>query len=209
VDGIILAGGRSSRLSGQDKGLLDLAGWPLVKWVATRVAPQVHHLAISANRNHDHYATVGYRVVADELSGQPGPLAGILSAARHLGGPWLLAVPCDTPFLPNDLASRLLRAAMDIHLAAVHAAASDQAHYAVLLLHRDVLPDMADYLAQGGRQLRAWLARHGARGVPFENAADAFFNINTPEDLRRAQQLALDQPHPNQPGASPRPNAQC
>lgn len=190
VDAVILAGGRARRLGEQDKGLVELAGRPLVAWVAARVAPQVNHLAISANRNLERYAALAYPVVPDHLPGQPGPLAGILAASTQLAGEWLLAVPCDLPFLPADLVRRLHAHASVRGLDAVYASEPEQAHYAVMLLRRKRLSEMADYVAGGGRQVRAWLERGGAQGVPFISAGPAFFNINTPEDLDQAGRIA-------------------
>lgn len=190
VDGVILAGGRARRMDGRDKGLLTLRGHPLVEWVARRLAPQVGTLAISANRNLEAYAALGCPVVTDELPDHPGPLAGILAAGGRLNAEWLLVVPCDLPFLPDDLVERLLGAATAQGLTAVYAAEPEREHYAVMLIHRDRLADMAEHVAAGGRQVRAWLAAQGARGVMFPAAGAAFFNINTPEDLEQAESLA-------------------
>lgn len=176
-------------MGGVDKGLVELAGQPLVAWVAARVAPQVQRLVISANRNPERYQSLGYPVLADTLPDQPGPLAGILAAGARLSGPWLLAVPCDVPFLPPDLVYVLhAHAAAGGHLA-VYAAESAQAHYAVMLLRRECLPSLAEYLAAGGRQARAWLASHNAQAVPFPADGAAFLNINTPQDLEHAEHI--------------------
>lgn len=192
LDAVILAGGRGRRLGEVDKGLVDLAGRPLVAWVVDRIAPQVERLAVSANRNLERYAALGYPVVADDLPGHAGPLAGILAAGARLTGQWLLVVPCDLPFLPADLARRLHIQARARGVDAVYAAEPEQAHYAVMMLRRARLPDLADYVAGGGRQARAWLERQGALGVPFVAAGQSFFNINTPEDLDLAGRMLAD-----------------
>lgn len=201
VDGVILAGGRARRMSGEDKGLLPLRGHPLAEWVARRLAPQVRALVISANRNPEAYAALGWPVVPDDLPDHPGPLAGILAAGARLSGEWLLAVPCDLPFLPADLASRLHAAAVEQGLGAVYAAEPEREHYAVMLLRRGLLPELAAHVAAGGRQVRAWLGALGARGVPFAAAGEAFFNINTPDDLERAETLAAGRPELFRTGA--------
>ena len=113
ITGLILAGGLGSRMGGQDKGLVELAGQPMVKHVLDRLAPQVHQLMINANRNAAAYAAFSPWVVPDRLAGFVGPLAG-LDAALHdpaLEGDWVLTCPCDSLFLPLDLAPRLLTAA--------------------------------------------------------------------------------------------------
>jgi len=107
VTGLILAGGQARRMSGEDKGLVDLAGRPMVERVIEALRPQVGSLLLSANRNLDRYAAYGYPVVADELDGFQGPLAGVLSALRSVATEFMVAVPCDAPCLPPDLVQRL------------------------------------------------------------------------------------------------------
>ena len=104
---MILAGGQGRRMGGVDKGLRELRGKPMVAWVLERFAPQVGEVLINANQNCEIYARFGHRVIADAIGGFAGPLAGLqrgLSEARH---PLVATVPCDSPFLPADLVSRL------------------------------------------------------------------------------------------------------
>jgi molybdopterin-guanine dinucleotide biosynthesis protein A len=192
ISAIILAGGRARRFAGQDKGLIALQGRPLVRWAADRLAPQVAEILISANRNLEAYAGLGHPVLADALADFPGPLAGILSAAERSRREWVLTAPCDAPFLPADLASRLLARARACQVPLVRAADQAQVHYAVMLLRRDLLADLADYVAGGGRQVQAWQARHPHADAVFAEGQRAFLNINTPEDLRLAERLATD-----------------
>ena len=115
ITGLILAGGRARRMGGQDKGLIPLAGRPLIAWVIEALRPQVGSILISANRNQAAYAAFGYPVIGDEaggpdLTGFQGPLAGIAAAMTLAQTPWLLTLPCDTPLLPADLAARLAAA---------------------------------------------------------------------------------------------------
>jgi molybdopterin-guanine dinucleotide biosynthesis protein A len=186
VGAVVLAGGRARRFGGQDKGLILLDGRPLVAWVIQRLRPQVAELVLSANRNLTAYAALG-RVVADVLPGQPGPLAGLHAASGHLACEWVLTAPCDTPFLPLDLLDRLLAGASQAGVEAVYAADARQAHYTVMLVRRPLLADIAVFLDEGGRRVQDWLARVHARPVVFGDAAQAFFNVNTPEDLVRAE----------------------
>ena len=115
LTGLILAGGQARRMGGQDKGLIPLAGRPLIAWVIAALAPQVGRILISANRNQAAYAAFGHPVIGDEaggteLTGFQGPLAGIAAAMTRMETPWLLTLPCDAPLAPTDLASRLAAA---------------------------------------------------------------------------------------------------
>ena len=134
ITGLILAGGRARRMGGQDKGLIPLAGRPLIAWVIAALQPQVGRILISANRNQADYAALGFPVIEDEaggaeLAGFQGPLAGIAAAMTLAETPWLLTLPCDAPLPPADLASRLATAL--VHgLADITGARSDRAQSA-------------------------------------------------------------------------------
>ncbi len=188
VGAVVLAGGRARRFDGRDKGLIALDGRPLAAWVAERLAGQVGGLVLSANRNLAEYAALGHPVVEDVLPGQIGPLAGIYSAAQTLHNEWLLTAPCDTPFLPADLALSLLKEARRTGASAVFAEDERQRHYSVMLFQRGLAAELRQFLDSGERQVRAWLLRVNARPVTFPEP-DAFFNVNTPEDLAGAEIL--------------------
>jgi molybdopterin-guanine dinucleotide biosynthesis protein A len=189
VSAIVLAGGRAERLGGVDKGLIELAGRPLVEHVLDRVAPQVDDVVISANRNAERYAEFGHAVVADSESGYPGPLAGLLAGATRARHDWLLVVPCDTPFLPDDLVEGLLRAARAGASSLARASDGVRSHYAIMLLRRELLADLAAWLAAGERRVQAWQARHAPAEAVFTRPKHAFLNLNTAEDLRQAEAL--------------------
>ena len=108
--GVILAGGRATRMGGRYKGLLQLAGKPMVEWVMAALKPQVADIIINANRNLDAYEAYGYRVVSDKLHGFCGPLAGIASSMESASTPYIVTTPCDSPLVPLDLAHRLYQA---------------------------------------------------------------------------------------------------
>lgn len=190
ISGVILAGGRARRLMGEDKGLLALHRRALVAWVLARLAPQVAECLISANRNLAQYAAFGHAVVADHLADHPGPLAGLLACARTARQEWLLSVPCDLPFVPLDLARQLHRHALHSQAPLVRAADEAGTHFAVMLLHRDLLADLDAFVAAGGRQVQTWQARHPCETLYFGGDPYAFLNINTRDDLTTAARVA-------------------
>lgn len=190
ISAVVLAGGLARRLGGEDKGLIDLDGSPLAAWVAERLRARVGEVLLNANRSLDLYAGLGYTVVPDTLTDHPGPLAGVIAAALTARQPWLLCAPCDAPFLPLDLAERLYRHALAGAAPLARAADETGTHYAVMLVHRDVIPDLRAFVAEGGRQVQAWHARHACETVAFDDDPYAFLNVNTPEDLRLARRLA-------------------
>lgn len=184
VTGVVLAGGLGRRMGGVDKGLQLLHGRPMVAAVLERLAPQVDEILINANQNPAEYGRFGHRVVPDAVGGFAGPLAGLhagLTAAKH---PLLLTVPCDSPFLPADLLSRL-RAALGANELAV-AKTGDQPHPVFALVRASVRANLEAYLAGGGRKIDAWYAALKVIEVPFDDEADAFRNINTREELAGA-----------------------
>ncbi|MEW5787849.1 MAG: molybdenum cofactor guanylyltransferase MobA [Pseudomonadota bacterium] len=190
VSAIILAGGLARRFAGKDKGLLALDGRPLCAWVAERLAGRAREVLINANRNLSEYARLGYTVVPDYLPEHPGPLAGLLAGARTAQGEWLLTVPCDAPFLPMDLLPRLHGFALASQVPLVRAADETGIHYALMLVHRDLLPDLEAYVREGGKQVRSWQERHALETVYFGDDPYAFLNVNTPEDLKTAERVA-------------------
>lgn len=190
IGAVVLAGGRATRLGGVDKGLVQLAGRPLLAHVLARLVGTVAGVAVSANRNLDVYAGFGHVVARDASDDYPGPLAGLLAAAPLLDTPWLLCVPCDTPFLPADLAPRLYAAAQAAGSPLARAADAARAQFAVMLLRRELLDDLAAWLAGGGRRVQDWQVRHAPAEVRFEQPEWAFLNINDAADLRRAEAIA-------------------
>ena len=187
ISGIILAGGQGRRMGGTDKGLQLLRGKPLVAWVLERLAPQVDELLISANRNLDAYAHFGYRVISDENSGVEkfaGPLAGLQQGLKEAAHPLVLTVPCDSPFLPTDLAQRLYATLKRENAQLAVAKTFDQPHPVFCLCRRDVLPHLDAFLRTGGRKFDAWYSTLKVTEVNFDDEAEAFGNINTLEELQ-------------------------
>jgi molybdopterin-guanine dinucleotide biosynthesis protein A len=193
IAGLILAGGRGSRMGDADKGCVLLRGRPMVEHVAARFAPQVGALLISANRNLERYSEYGKVVADDPAHGEwQGPLAGVAAGLVASRCPWIATAPCDVPFLPPDMVARLcgaLRAQGPGVLLSV-ASSGGKRQPVCMLLSRELLPDLLRYLAEGGRKVEAWQSRIGCVEVPFDDQPDAFMNVNTARELADADRAA-------------------
>jgi molybdenum cofactor guanylyltransferase len=184
VSGIVLAGGLGRRMGGVDKGLQPLHGKPMIAWVLARLAPQVEEIIVNANQNLESYRAFGYRVVPDEIGGFAGPLAGLHAGLKLAAHPLVVTVPCDSPFLPQDLVSRLERALGARQLAV--AKTGEQPHPVFALVRREARENLEAFLRNGGRKIDAWYASLDVAEVSFDDQAEAFRNINTLEELGRA-----------------------
>jgi len=182
ISGVLLAGGRATRMGGTDKGLLMLAGRPMAAHVAERLRPQVDELIINANRNADAYAAYADRVVADTMTGYLGPLAGLLAGMSVAGGDWLVTVPCDSPFVPHDLVARMVRAQQADSADLAVAYDGERRQPVFMLVAAALQGDLQSWLADGGRKIDAWFARHRVADVDCSDCPDTFLNINTPEE---------------------------
>ena len=195
--GVVLAGGLARRMGGIDKPLLHLDGHPLLEHVMRRLAPQCDSLILNANGNPSRFDGMGLPVVADSIGDHPGPLAGILAALEWAAAhrpdiEWAVSVPGDTPFIPEDLVSRLheTRGASRHSLAC--AASGGQSHYAVGLWSVHLRHDLRRAVVmQNMRRIGDWMRRCGYAEASWPSApVDPFFNINTPSDLSQAEALA-------------------
>ena len=186
VTGIVLAGGQGRRMGNVDKGFVELAGRPLVAHVIARLAPQVATLVINANRNGTRYAEFGYPVVADAVGGYAGPLAGLHAGLAAAKTDFVVTSPCDSPFLPGDLVARLASAFDAPRVDLAVARTFDQPHPVFALARRSVLPHLFRFLESGGRKIDAWYATLATVEVAFDDEADAFRNINTPDELAQS-----------------------
>ena len=187
VTGVILAGGLGRRMGGVDKGLQNLNGRPMVQWVLARLAPQVDTVLINANQNLARYGEFGCEVLPDRIPDFAGPLAGLHAALSHATSPLLVTVPCDSPFLPADLVARLHTALEAEGAELAVARAGDRAHRAFCLVRRELLPRLDAFLASGGRKVGLWHASLRVAEVAFDDEAESFSNINTPEELARCE----------------------
>ena len=167
-----------------DKGLTLLEGRPLIAWVLQCIAPQVEEVFINANRNSEKYSSFGYRVIADRIPGFAGPLAGMHSGLSECKHELMIAVPCDTPFLPDDLVARLAAPLNDEELDLAVAQTGTQSHPVICLTRKRVLPHLAAYLEGGGRKVDAWYASLRVAQVAFDDRPQDFRNINTSDELR-------------------------
>ena len=183
VTGLILAGGKGSRMGGVDKGLQNFRGRRLVDHVYERFAPQVGGVVINANQNHEEYKTFGVRVVSDAIGGFAGPLAGLHAGLSVSKRPFLASVPCDSPFLPVDLIERLYQRIDETGAELAVAKTGEQPHPVFSLMRRGVLDHLAEFLKGGGRKIDAWYATLNVVEVAFDDEAEAFSNFNTIEEL--------------------------
>lgn len=190
IDGWVLSGGLGSRMGGADKGLMPWRGQPLAWHVAQRLAPQVRQVQVNANRHLNQYAAWPWATRPDDANLPPafGPLAGLLTGLRQCQGDWLLAVPCDTPKLPLDLAMRLLAQAKlddaDIAVPVTQSAGegSPRHHWTCVLVRCKLRPTLEAAVGRGEARVRDWITQQHWTGVSFE-AVDAFHNFNHLGDL--------------------------
>jgi molybdopterin-guanine dinucleotide biosynthesis protein A len=196
--GILLAGGKSSRMGGGDKCLLPLAGRPILAHVIERLKPQVAELIINANGDPARFSAFGLPVVEDRLGGYAGPLAGI-----HAGLEWVrtnrpgcrfaITAASDTPFLPADLVDRLCSASGEGAPNLAVARSADGMHPVFGLWPVTLAPDLEVSLLAGHRKVSEWVRLHQAREVMFppleigSRTIDPFFNINRADDLAAAE----------------------
>ncbi|MDZ7590260.1 MAG: molybdenum cofactor guanylyltransferase MobA [Rubrivivax sp.] len=190
ITGLILCGGRGSRMGGVDKGLQNYQGMPLAMHALLRLSPQVGQLMINANRNLAAYESMGVPVWPDPIADYPGPLAGWLAGIERSETPYLAIVPCDSPRFPDDLVSRLAEALVredaDIAMAATLEDGRVQVQPVFCLLKTMLLESLVKYLQGGDRKIDRWTAQHRCAQVVFEDSP-AFFNANTLEELHRLQ----------------------
>jgi molybdopterin-guanine dinucleotide biosynthesis protein A len=200
VTGVVIAGGRSSRMGHREKALLDLAGEPMLGRVSDRLRAQVGRMVINANGDPARFAAFGLPVIADRMEGHPGPLAGL-----HAGLEWarretpeahfIASVAADTPFIPVDLVARLLAAIGDTGATSAIASSSGAWTPVVGVWNIALADALADALRVGVRAVQRFAEAQGSAVVEFPHLEiggdqiDPFFNINTPEDLEKARAL--------------------
>ncbi len=191
ITGLVLAGGRGSRMGGMDKGLQNHGGVPLALHALLRLQPQVGEVMINANRNLGAYESMGVPVWPDAVADYPGPLAGFLSGLERCETPYLVTVPCDTPNFPLDLVARLSQALStedaEIAIAATLEDGVQQLQPVFCLMHNGLLESLVAFIHSGQRKIDRWCGQHRCATVLFDDAA-AFANANTLDELQRLQQ---------------------
>ena len=202
ITGLILAGGRGSRMGGVDKGLQNFNGLPLALHALMRLGPQVETVMVNANRNLSAYESFGASVWPDASTDFAGPLSGFMVGLERAETPYVLTVPCDTPRLPLDLAHRLAQALVrdnaDIAMAAgpetnAQGQTELRTQPVFCLLKIELLESLVKFTQAGGRKIDAWTAQHHTVIVPFDLPTDdphAFANVNTLQELQALEMQA-------------------
>lgn len=199
MTGLVLAGGRGSRMGGVDKGLQTFHGVPLALHALQRLQSQVKTCMLNANRSLDAYAAFGVPVHTDMLADYAGPLAGFLTGLSHCTTSWLLTVPCDSPRFPHDLAQRMAATAAKENALIVLAAGPEtgpdgslqmRSQPVFALLHHSLRPSLQAFVSEGGRKIDAWSRQHPQALCHFDEPGDdpqAFANANTLDELQALQ----------------------
>lgn len=187
---VILAGGLGTRIGGA-KGQQPLHGRALIEWVLDIVSRQSDEVLINVNGAHDAYVRFGHRIIADRTPGWAGPLAGLQSAMHCARHDWVACVPCDTPYLPDDLLTRLFAAVKTDATDAAVAVTEGRRQPTIALYHKRVLLGLDAYLSSGGRKVTDWQNTLHLSEVVFDNAR-AFTNINSQDELTQANKMTAD-----------------
>jgi molybdopterin-guanine dinucleotide biosynthesis protein A len=185
ISGIILAGGQGRRMGYVDKGLQIYQGQALISHVIARFAPQVDELLINTNQNLMEYSRFSYPVISDEITGFVGPLAGLHIGLQRAQHSLIATVPCDTPYLPQDLFSNLLQALLKNEADLAVATTGSQLQPTFSLYRHSVLCSLTEYLQKGGRKIQSWQQSLTVVSVNFIETA-YFYNINTLEELNHS-----------------------
>ncbi len=190
ITGLILAGGRGSRMGGVDKGLQNFHGMPLAMHALMRLAPQVGEVMINANRNLGAYEALGAPVWPDALPDFAGPLAGFLAGLEHCETRYLVTVPCDSPLFPLDLVARLAsalqRADAEMAMATSLEDGVQRTQPVFCLMKTELMESLVRFTHDGQRKIDRWTAQHRCVEVPFDDP-QAFANANTLAELMQLQ----------------------
>ncbi|MES9840014.1 MAG: molybdenum cofactor guanylyltransferase MobA [Candidatus Thiodiazotropha endolucinida] len=187
VTAVILAGGRGRRMGGEDKGLIELNGRPLVQHVISTIQPQVATILINANRNQERYAAFGYPVIADSLLDYQGPLAGFIAALQAVETEDMLTLPCDGPLVPPDLVARLYEARQSAGADIAVAHDGDRLQPVYALIPKRLADSLQRYLDRGDRKIDLWYEEHRVAHADFSDIPRTFINVNTLQERDNLQ----------------------
>ncbi|SMM97823.1 Molybdopterin-guanine dinucleotide biosynthesis protein MobA [uncultured Candidatus Thioglobus sp.] len=182
ITAVILSGGKSTRMHGKDKGLILFNDKPLIKYSLEAVSDKVAHILISANRNLQQYRKFG-EVISDDLADFQGPLAGISTALQQVKTPYLLVLPCDTPFINSTLISRLIETMSQNKVDICVADDGTKMHPSIAIIECSLKNNLLDFLATGERKLGLWIEQNNFIKVDFSDYPEALANFNNAHDL--------------------------
>jgi len=181
---VILAGGRGSRLGGQDKGLLEWQGKPFIEHILQSIAPVAKNIMINANRNAEVYQQYGYPVISDDIDDYAGPLAGMLAALRSAKTEYVMTVPCDAPSTTPAMIDQFCDVHEKQHQKLYVAGTDDGLQPVYAMIHTSLIENLAQYLADGHRKTQGWLKDNDAVVIHFDQQVTSFLNINTEDEFR-------------------------
>ena len=187
ITAVILAGGQGRRMGGQDKGLIEFDGQPLVAILIYRLEPQISNIMINANRNRERYLAFGHPVVSDQLDDYQGPLAGFACAMNAVDTDFILTLPCDGPLLASDYVTRFIASQVQTGAPICVADDGERLQPVHALIRIDLLYSLNAYLDSGDRKIDRWYAMHDFVHTDFSDCVDMFRNINTPSDQASMQ----------------------
>ena len=187
ITAVILAGGQGRRMGGEDKGLLEFAGLPLIEWLIRELERQCSAIVINANRNLERYRAYGLPVVSDRLADYQGPLAGFASAMAAVDTDFILTLPCDGPRLASDYVERFVERHNSSGAAICVAFDGERLQPVHALIRADLRASLEQFLESGERKIDRWYAQHDYVRTDFADCSDMFRNINTPEDRQRLE----------------------
>ncbi len=183
ITGVILAGGRATRMNHQDKGLVLFQNAPLISYAIAAMSPVVDLLLINANRNFEQYQGFNFPVIADEIDGFQGALAGILTAISHTDSEILVTMPCDSPLVKTKHLQKLLLTLAKSNSEIAVAFDGERLHPVFLALKTSLKASLEHYLNSGERKMERWIKQHDFIAVDFSDETDIFFNLNTLSEL--------------------------
>jgi molybdopterin-guanine dinucleotide biosynthesis protein A len=181
---VILAGGQGKRMQGEDKGLIEWQGKPLIEHILQTLASEHGQIMINANRNIQRYKKYNYPVISDSIRDYQGPLAGILSAMQHCNHDYLLCMPCDSPRPPENMLQRLLACLQLNNASCALCHDGERLQPLFALLSCQLESSLEDFLRRGEGKVQMFFQQHNPAICDFSDQADRFHNFNTPDDLQ-------------------------